>query len=365
MLETRDRCILVIDDSETVPVSSLHRVLEPQQELVVVRTLDDAVPHLPSALLVVLAVDDAAEVVLELSRLAPGVPVLPVTDHAEITRLLPALAVHAHALHGQRERLAMVNRELESALKLLREDEEAGRRVQQRILPASPRDYGFCVAEHRVVPSLYLSGDYIDHFELAPGYVAFYLADVSGHGMSSGFITVLLKTLGNRARRAMQRELLDEGIIRPSLLLDLVNREVLALGLGKHVTLFCGVLDSRRRELRWSVAGHYPQPIVFDGKCAHYIEGKGMPAGLFDDAVYEDRIHALPAGFALVLLSDGLMELMSEKSLADKEARLLQVVGSGAVTVGALSSEFALESRREVPDDIAMLVIRESPGIPA
>lgn len=365
MLEPRDRCILVIDDSESVPASSLHRVLEPHCELVIARSLADAIPHLSAALLILLAVRDLPTAVLELAQRAPGVPVLPIPGPERLRQWLPALAAHARALHGERDRLALVNRELEDALRLLREDEEAGRRVQQRILPASPRDYGWCVAEHRVLPSLYLSGDFIDHFALAPGYVAFYLADVSGHGMSSAFITVLLKTLGNRARRTMQRELLDEGVIRPSRLLDLVNRELLALGLGKHVTLFCGVLDQKRRELRWSVAGHYPQPLVFDGKCAHYIEGRGMPAGLFDEAVYEDRMLALPAGFALVLLSDGLMELMSEKSLADKEARLLQVVGSGAVTVEALSREFALDGRREVPDDIAMLIIRESPGTPA
>lgn len=91
-----------------------------------------------------------------------------------------------------------------------------------------------------------------------------------------------------------------------------------------------------------------------------------MPVGLFDEAVYEDRMHALPEGFALVLLSDGVMELMGDGSLAEKEARLLQVVGNGAVTVETLSRELQLDRSRRAPDDVAMLFIRDgvaTPGI--
>lgn len=364
MQETRDRCILVVDDSIPVPVERLRQAIAPSLELDVVRALDAV--DFSQVLLALVAQRDPRSTLAKLAELAPAVAVnvLPSADEST-EHWLPPLLAHARVCRHDRDRLLVLNRELASALQLLREDEEAGRRVQQRILPASPVRYGALVAEHRVVPSLYLSGDFIDHFELAPGYVGFYLADVSGHGMSSAFVTLLIKTLGNRARRTMQRELLDERLIRPSRLAELVNRELLALGMGKHVTLFAGVIDTHRRELRWSVAGHYPQPLVFDGKCAHYLEGSGMPAGLFDEAVYEDRMQPLPDGFALVLCSDGLMELMSETSLADKEARLLQAVGNGAVTVEALSREFSLDSRREVPDDIALLVIRESNGAPA
>ncbi len=364
MQDIRDRCILVIDDSIAVPVERLRQTLGPALDLDVIRTLDAV--DFSSVLLVLVAQRDSAATLQQLSQRAPAVAValLPADDN-ELARGLPSLLAHAQAQRAERNRLLNLNRELADALKVLRDDEEAGRRVQQRILPASPMRYGALVAEHRVVPSLYLSGDFIDHFELVPGYVGFYLADVSGHGMSSAFVTLLIKTLGNRARRTLRRELLDEGVIRPSRLAELVNQELLALAMGKHVTLFAGVIDAQRRELRWSVAGHYPQALVFDGKCAHYLEGKGMPAGLFDEAVYEDRMHPLPEGFALVLCSDGLMELMSETSLADKEARLLQAVSSGAVTVEALSREFSLDGRREVPDDIALLVIRDTSGDPA
>ncbi|MFZ5756073.1 MAG: PP2C family protein-serine/threonine phosphatase [Pseudomonadota bacterium] len=363
MQESSDRCILVIDESaaaasDTADASGSRRI--------VVAAVAAATAYFPHADLILLATTDWPSAMAQLRVLAPDIPVLPLGDRTMLDAALPALLDDARARREAARQLRARHDELEHGLRLLREDEEAGRRVQQRILPASPRAYGSCVIEHRVLPSLFLSGDFVDHFEIAPGRVVFYLADVSGHGTSSAFITVLLKTLGNRARRVMQQSLQQEGQARPSILLELANRELLALGLGKHVTMFCGVLDAGRRELCYAVAGHYPQPIVFDGKCAEYLGARGMPVGLFDEAVYEDRMHALPTGFALVLLSDGLMELLSETSLADKEARLLQVVGSGAVTVETLSREFALDGRQDLPDDIAMLVVRDVPsGTPA
>ncbi len=285
----------------------------------------------------------------------------PIVDISILDRAV-VRALEARSLHRDNDRyraqLEEVNRELAERIRLLHEDEEAGRRVQLRILPESPQDFGWCRVEHRIVPSLYLSGDFVDYFEVGDRQLAFYLADVSGHGASSAFVTMLLKTLGNRARRTISHD--PATARRPSMLLALANRELLALGLGKHVSMFCGVVDFARRELYFAVAGQYPQLIVSDGKCAHYAEARGIPVGLFDDALYEDRVHALTAGFSLVLLSDGVMELMNPGSLADKEARLLEMVGGGAVTVDALSRALQLDDQRIVPDDVAILVITDT-----
>jgi sigma-B regulation protein RsbU (phosphoserine phosphatase) len=285
----------------------------------------------------------------------------PIAD-ADILQRSVQRAVETRAVRNEnrryREQLESANANLQVSLRLLREDEEAGRRVQMRILPDTPLDLGWCHVEHRIVPSLYLSGDFVDYFEVGDQQLAFYLADVSGHGVSSAFVTMFLKTVGNRARRELRRDKVNR--VRPSLVLHLANRELLRLGLGKHVTLFCGVIDFARRELHYSVAGQYPQPIVFDGKCAEYLTARGMPVGLFDEAVYEDRMLALPEGFTLVLLSDGVLELMGEMSLADKEARLLEIVGSGGITVDALGRALQLDVGREIPDDVALLVIRDA-----
>ncbi|MCP6134720.1 SpoIIE family protein phosphatase, partial [Klebsiella pneumoniae] len=70
--------------------------------------------------------------------------------------------------------------------------------VQMNMLPESPWTVGGFAFEHQIIPSLYLSGDFTDYFRVDERRIAFYLADVSGHGASSAFVTVLLKFMTTR-----------------------------------------------------------------------------------------------------------------------------------------------------------------------
>jgi serine phosphatase RsbU (regulator of sigma subunit) len=283
-------------------------------------------------------------------------------EEAGILLLAVERAVETRRLREQNrryhEQLEQANADLQATLARFHEDEEAGRRVQELMLPESPQQFGEVLIEHRVQPSFMLSGDFVDYFDIGEGRIAFYLADVSGHGSSSAFVTMLLKTLGSRARRDLLRN--PQLARRPSFFLQLANRELLALGLDKHATLVCGVLDPAARRLYWAMAGHLPQPVVFDGKTAKYLAGKGMPVGLFDGAVYEDRMHALPERYVLAVFSDGVLELLSGRTLAEKESALLSLVGGGACDVEALGRALHLEAGRELPDDVALLVIRNT-----
>lgn len=394
MSDAPERRILVLDPAGTLAVSLRTGLGAGQAVLQAVPALEDSLACVASADIAICECDgrsvtEALRILQQWRAVDPDLPVLvlargiAIEDAAALMRagasdllswplrehrLLP-MAV-AQAIRWRDERRVR-RREIDSSvaslaeqqerLRALREDEEAGRRVQLKILPPTPREMAGCHVEHRVVPSLYLSGDFIDYYGIGDRCLAFYLADVSGHGASSAFVTLLLKTLGNRVRRELERDGIGEGAgpWRPSLLLDRINRELLALGLGKHVAMLAGVVDLRTRELHYASAGQYPQLIVCDGKCAQYVGDTGMPVGLFDGALYEDRIHALPPGFTLVLFSDGVFELMDAPSLAEKEARLLALVGGGDTGVEALGHALALDGKPELPDDVAMLVIRE------
>ena len=90
------------------------------------------------------------------------------------------------------DQLRAANTQLQDNLDELERDHLAGRRVQKRMMPTGlTTPDGFSV-QHRILPSLYLSGDFIDYGLLADRYLVFYLADVSGHGASSAFVTVWL-----------------------------------------------------------------------------------------------------------------------------------------------------------------------------
>jgi sigma-B regulation protein RsbU (phosphoserine phosphatase) len=84
---------------------------------------------------------------------------------------------------------------LARSLETLQEDQEAGRRIQFKLLPQTPfSPVENCTVTHRILPSLYLSGDFIDYFKIGEGKLGFYLADVSGSRCSQCFRDCFFKS---------------------------------------------------------------------------------------------------------------------------------------------------------------------------
>ncbi|HCF9724970.1 TPA: SpoIIE family protein phosphatase [Pseudomonas aeruginosa] len=255
-----------------------------------------------------------------------------------------------------RDKLEAANRELQASLNLLQEDQNAGRQVQMNMLPVTPWSIEGLEFSHRIIPSLYLSGDFVDYFRVDERRVAFYLADVSGHGASSAFVTVLLKFMTTRLLYESRRNgTLPE--FKPSEVLAHINRGLINTKLGKHVTMLGGVIDLEKNCLTYSIGGHLPLPVLFVDGQASYLEGRGLPVGLFDDASYDDRVMELPPSFSLSLFSDGILDVLPGATLKEKGALLPEQVAAAGGTLDGLRQVFGLANLAEMPDDIALLVL--------
>ncbi|MER0042854.1 MULTISPECIES: two-component system response regulator RssB [unclassified Pseudomonas] len=327
---------------------------------------------------------DGLELIRRINALEVSAPIIVVsgagvmTDVVEALRLgaadylikpLEDLAVLEHSVHRAldrvhlrqeneryREKLETANRELQASLHLLQEDQNAGRQVQMNMLPVTPwEDEGLSFA-HQIIPSLYLSGDFVDYFRVDERRVAFYLADVSGHGASSAFVTVLLKFMTTRLLYESRRNgMLPE--FKPSDVLSHINRGLINCKLGKHVTMLGGVIDEESNQLTYSIGGHLPLPVMYTGDQAYYLEGRGLPVGLFKEAEYNNLEIDLPESFSLTLLSDGILDLLDGENLQEKEALLPKLVSQAGGTLDGLRSVFGLANLAEMPDDIALLVL--------
>ena len=135
-----------------------------------------------------------------------------------------------------RESLEEAIKTLEGNLQLLKEDQKAGREVQMRMLPRKPLEFAGYKVDHHIIPSLYLSGDFVDYFALNDHCFAFYLADVSGHGASSAFVTVLLKHMSINLLQEYQAHG-GKARVKPSHVLSFIKRNLLKSALGN--TLPC------------------------------------------------------------------------------------------------------------------------------
>lgn len=255
-----------------------------------------------------------------------------------------------------REKLEAANRQLQASLSLLEEDQNAGRQVQMNMLPQTPWMVDGLQFAHQIIPSLYLSGDFVDYFRLDERRVAFYLADVSGHGASSAFVTVLLKFMTTRLLYESRRGgVLPE--FKPSDVLAHINRGLLNCKLGKHVTMIGGVIDEQAGSLTYSIGGHLPLPVLFSAGESYYLQGRGLPVGLFAEATYQDHVMQIPESFSLTLLSDGILDLLPGDTLKEKETLLPQLVSSAGGTLDGLRRVFGLAKLGDMPDDIALLVM--------
>lgn len=258
-----------------------------------------------------------------------------------------------------RQELEAANRDLRAGISELRADQRAGRKVQLKMLPDRHFESTAVSIDHMIKPSLYLSGDFLDYFPLDENRTLVYIADVSGHGASSAFVTVLLKNLTNRLQRNVRRGSSDD-ILYPDRFLQRINSELLDTGLGKHLTVFAGIIYHQERKLAYAVGAHFPMPMVGNAQGEwHFLEGNGLPVGLFESPTWDVYEMPLEEGFRLILFSDGILEVIKARSLDEKERQLLEVVSGGRHTIASLSDALNLDAITELPDDIAIVTVTD------
>jgi phosphoserine phosphatase RsbU/P len=288
-----------------------------------------------------------------------------------LTKPVQDMALLEHAVERSLERARLRRQNLEYQLRLedtvdrlresldtLREDEEAGRRIQFQLLPENGLQLGPVSFRRQLLPSASLSGDFVDYFRIDSKHLGFYLADVSGHGVSSALITVILQN-------SMSHYLMDcwqqksALILDPARVLDELNKTLLGSELEKHLTMFYGIIDLESDLLRYANGGQFPFPILFDGReQARSIGSKSMPVGLFRHARYTLEEQALPERFLLLLCSDGVLELMPQNAIEQKEASLLAMVDDLELDADRFMAKLGLVGRENsLPDDVALLLV--------
>ncbi|HYQ72179.1 MAG TPA: SpoIIE family protein phosphatase, partial [Gammaproteobacteria bacterium] len=283
----------------------------------------------------------------------------PIQDMAVLESAVRRVIEHAELMRQNREyreHLETLNRELTQTLKQLQEDEEAGRRIQFQLLPEDKRSFGDYTFRRRLYPSMYLSGDFVDYFPIDNRHTGFYMADVSGHGAASAFVTVMLRTLMIQYRDALWQSA-DETVLHPRQTLERLNRDLCRQNLDKHLGLFYGVIDLEQNILHASNGGHFPYPLLYDGGEVRRLDHPGRPLGLFEDAEYRDWQQELSQECILVLVSDGVLELMSEDAMLKRYGALLAGTHGMDRVLDEMTVGLDILAEKHLPDDIAFLVI--------
>ena len=256
------------------------------------------------------------------------------------------------------DKLEKANNELQESLRHLERDQKAGREVQKSLMPEGPLSFRNYEISYSITPSLYLSGDFVSYNFVLDRYLLFYFADVSGHGASSAFVTVLLRFIIGRIIRRHTLEKDYSALAQaPEGLVESINQQILSAGLDKHLTLVAGSLDTETRQLRYVMGAQQPSPIMITDGRAQFLSGKGKPVGIFEDAAWAVEQIYLPEQFAFILLSDGIYDLLPGEQLKDKEAKLLAALEDSLVSIESLRETLNIDSVTEPRDDISLLLL--------
>ena len=187
------------------------------------------------------------------------------------------------------------------------------------------------------------------------------MPDVSGHGAASAFVTVMLNTLMIQYRDALWQSH-DDRILHPEKILGRLNQDIFCQNLDKHLTLFYGVIDLEQHSMRYSNGGQFPYPLLYDGHEIQTLECPGRPIGLFEDAEFGVWQHDLPGECVLVLVSDGILELMPEDAMLQRYSALLSAGQGADLDLDEMTAGLDVLADKHLPDDIAFLVISRSHG---
>lgn len=199
------------------------------------------------------------------------------------------------------------NRELQQTVEsdmaereLQEEELNRAREIQQALLPKEiPQVAGFEIAA-AWEPSRIVGGDYFDVIRLGEKKLGICIADVVGKGVPAALLMA-------NVQATVRAYASESG--SPSWLCKRVNSVLCAnIASGKFVTLFYGVLDTGKKSLQYTSAGH-PRPILRSASgTVKQLENGGAVLGVFPNWKYEDSVEQLAPGDRLVLFTDGITE---------------------------------------------------------
>lgn len=181
---------------------------------------------------------------------------------------------------------------------LLEKELELARNLQKSLLPNDLPAGGGIEFATLFEPSAAIGGDYFDVLRIADDELAVIIADVSGHGLSSGLRMAMLKSA---------LLILVEETREPAEILRRLDGVVRSNGESRYfVTATLGLFNLKTGVLRLTNAGHPPTYIV-RGAAVEEILLPSSPLGGLGHS-YASATTTLAPTESAVWLSDGLIE---------------------------------------------------------
>ena len=182
------------------------------------------------------------------------------------------------------------------------------RDIQNRLLPKRLPEIADYEIAGMTQPIKFVGGDYYNVVRVSETQTVMCIADVAGKGMPAA---LLMSSLQAALKPLLWQKL------PPRELCSRLNRILCDITpVGKFISFFYSVLDSKENRLTYCNAGHNPPLLIRGTGSVIELNAAGAVLGQFPDWIYEQSEIQLKPGDRLLLFTDGLVEA----SNADDEA---------------------------------------------
>ena len=220
--------------------------------------------------------------------------------------LLARIRYHSRGYINLLQRNEAYTRLQESERRLANEMKQAERYVRS-LLPDKLKK-GAIRTDWRFVPSAELGGDSFGYYWLDDDHFAFFLLDVSGHGIGSALLSV-------SAMNALRSQALPQTNFRQpaEVLAALNNAFQMDQQNGLFFTIWYGVFNKPERRIDYAGGGHPPVLLMNgptpDQAALEMLESFGPMIGAVPDLTFGAGSTTLGAFAKLYLYSDGAYEI--------------------------------------------------------
>jgi len=262
---------------------------------------------------------------------------------------------HNRELLEKLERQVERCRSLRQAQRQLADELRDAREIQNHLLPRSiPRIKDYEIAGV-TQPVRCVGGDYYNVVRISETQTVLCIADVSGKGMPAA---LLMSSLQAALRPLMWDTRLPRELCRR------LNRILCEIApVGKFVSFFYAVLDSKDNRLTYCNAGHNPPILLRANGTASELNAAGAVLGQFPDWVYEQSDLQLRPGDRLMMFTDGLVEASNQDDEPFGEERVTRIAQENRAAGAEELKTMLIRSASDhcagrFQDDASMIVLR-------
>ena len=232
-------------------------------------------------------------------------------------------------------------------------DLQKAKDIQARLLPNPMDVFSLCDFIYLYQQQYRVGGDFFDIYKIDDHTFGAYIADVSGSGVSGGFITVFLSDNMDKTDKSPARALAH------------LNEKFRELDMGEesYITIFAMVFDKNMGTIRYCNGGHNQPAVLKRGSEIRTFECEGAPISNWGiDFEYKDYALQYRKGDKLVLFTDGVADIQNSEGEAFGIDRICEAVSEAPDEMNIILNHLGSKlkdfyGKEKVTDDITILVL--------